>query len=133
MTAARRRWLPRSLLGRSLLIILIPLVLVQGVVWQVFYRSHLDILSRRLSMAVAGEIGGVVALLDRFPGAPDRDWIFRGAWEQSELALRLDPPVDFQADRRRGLVGVVERSFNTAMKERSACRIMSSGVAILAR
>ncbi|MBC7635973.1 MAG: HAMP domain-containing protein [Acetobacteraceae bacterium] len=118
MTTPRRRWLPRSLLGRSLLIILIPLVLVQGVVWQVFYRSHLDILSRRLSMAVAGEIGGVVALLDRFPGAADRGWIFRGAWEQSELALRLDPPANFAGDRRRGLVGVVERSFNIAMTER---------------
>jgi len=114
----RRRWLPRSLLGRSLLIILLPLVLVQGVVWQVFYRSHLDILSRRLSMAVAGEIGGVVALLDRFPAVSDRDWIFRGAWEQSDLGLRLDPPVAVPTDQRRGLVGVVERSFNIAMQER---------------
>jgi len=101
-----------------LLIILIPLVLVQGVVWQVFYRSHLDILSRRLSMAVAGEIGGVVALLERFPGERDREWIFRGAWDRTELVARLDPPAEIQSDRLRGLVGVVERSFNIAMRER---------------
>ncbi len=48
-----RRMLPRSLLGRSLLIILVPLVLLQGVALQFFYGSHLDIVSRRLSGAVA--------------------------------------------------------------------------------
>jgi two-component system osmolarity sensor histidine kinase EnvZ len=118
MTPTRRRWLPRSLLGRSLLIILIPLVLVQGVVWQVFYRSHLDILSRRLSMAVAGEIGGVVALLERFPDEQDREWIFQGAVDRSEFGIRLEPKAELPRDRRRFLVGVLERSFNTAMRER---------------
>ena len=48
--------LPRSLLGRSLLMILVPLVLLQAVALQIFYGSHLDIVSRRLSAAIAGEI-----------------------------------------------------------------------------
>ena len=86
-----RRLLPRSLLGRSLLIILLPLVLLQAVVWQIFYRSHLDILSRRLSMAIAGEIGGIVELLERFPGPDDRVWIIKGAWERSDLKITVLP------------------------------------------
>ena len=48
--------MPRSLLGRTLLIMLMPLVLVQAVALQIFYGSHLDIVSRRLSGGVAGEI-----------------------------------------------------------------------------
>ena len=44
-----RKVLPRSLLGRSLLMILLPLVLLQAVALQIFYGSHLDIVSRRLS------------------------------------------------------------------------------------
>ena len=59
-----RKILPRSLLGRSLLIILVPLVLVQAVALMLFYGSHLDLISRRLSGAVAGEIAYTVRLLD---------------------------------------------------------------------
>ena len=57
--------LPRSLLGRSLLIILVPLIVVQAVALLIFYGSHLDLISRRLSGAVAGEIAQTIRLLDR--------------------------------------------------------------------
>ena len=113
-----RRLLPRSLLGRSLLIILLPLVLLQAVVWQIFYRSHLDILSRRLSMAIAGEIGGIVELLERFPGDADRAWIIKGAWDHSDLKVSVQPPATLQPDRRRFLLRVEQRSLNTALRER---------------
>ena len=43
-----RRVLPRSLLGRSLLMMLLPLMLLQAVALQLFYGSHLDVVSRRL-------------------------------------------------------------------------------------
>jgi two-component system, OmpR family, osmolarity sensor histidine kinase EnvZ len=46
--------LPRSLLGRSLLMILLPLILLEEVALQLFYGSNLDFSSRRLSSAAAG-------------------------------------------------------------------------------
>jgi two-component system osmolarity sensor histidine kinase EnvZ len=46
-----RKVLPRSLLGRSLLIILIPLVVVQLVALLLFYGSHLELISRRRNCA----------------------------------------------------------------------------------
>ncbi|OYV36452.1 MAG: two-component sensor histidine kinase [Rhodospirillales bacterium 20-64-7] len=62
-----RRFLPRGLLGRSLLIVLVPLVLLQAVALQIFYGSHLDELSRRLAYAVAGEVGFMIDEIDRAP------------------------------------------------------------------
>ncbi len=62
-----RRVLPRTLLGRSLLIVLVPLVLVQVVALQIFYGSHLDELSRRLAGAVAGEVAFMIDEVDRAP------------------------------------------------------------------
>ena len=47
-----KRFFPRSLLGRSLLMILLPLVLLQAVALQIYYGSHLDLVSRRLSGGV---------------------------------------------------------------------------------
>ena len=56
MAGLARRILPRSLLGRTLLIVLIPLIIVQAVAMQIFYGTHLNLVSRRLSAAVTGEI-----------------------------------------------------------------------------
>ena len=63
-----KKFLPRSLLGRSLLIVLLPLVLLQAVALQIFYGSHLDIVSRRFSFAVAGEIAYTLDLIRAFRG-----------------------------------------------------------------
>ncbi len=62
-----RKILPRSLFGRSLLIVLIPLVLLQAVALQIFYGSHLDELSRRLAGAAAGEVSFIIDEIDRAP------------------------------------------------------------------
>ena len=43
--------------GRSLLLIVMPLVLVQIIATWVFYARHWETVSRRLSADVAGDIG----------------------------------------------------------------------------
>jgi len=82
---------PRGLLGRTLLIVLVPLVILQAVALQLFYGSHLDVISRRLAAGLAGDVGMVVELLSRFPAAEDRAWIFREAAWRLDLAFALEP------------------------------------------
>ncbi|QNT78843.1 ATP-binding protein [Entomobacter blattae] len=55
-----RRILPRSFLGRSLLIILIPLVVIQLISLSLYYGSYYHTVSRRLTDGIAGEIRVVV-------------------------------------------------------------------------
>jgi len=55
-----KRLLPQTMFGRSVLLIVIPLVLVQIIATWVFYGRHWEIVSRRLAADVAGEIGMVV-------------------------------------------------------------------------
>jgi len=86
-----KRLLPRGLLGRSLLIVLVPLVALQAVAFTFFYGSHLDIVSRRLSGSIAGEIAQTIELLDRYPGPENEAWILRMAWLQLNLPMRLAP------------------------------------------
>jgi two-component system osmolarity sensor histidine kinase EnvZ len=61
------RMLPRSLLGRSILIIVTPIVLLQVVSAWVFYDSHWETVTRRLAQSVAGEIGAIVQMMPRHP------------------------------------------------------------------
>jgi len=71
-----RRYLPRTLYARALLIIVAPMVLVQLVAGLVFYERVWDTVSRRLSNALAGEVASVVQTMGRFAGDADRVWLF---------------------------------------------------------
>ncbi len=53
---ARTRLAPRSLFGRSLVILVTPVVLLQLIAGAVFFDHHLHKVAKRMSRAVAGEI-----------------------------------------------------------------------------
>jgi len=55
-----KRVLPRTMFGRSLLLIIMPLLLVQIIATWVFYARHWETVSRRLANDVAGDIGLVL-------------------------------------------------------------------------
>ncbi|MEM7442105.1 MAG: ATP-binding protein [Pseudomonadota bacterium] len=55
-----KRYLPRTLFGRALMIIVTPVLLVQAIAAYYFYDRHWDSVTLRLSTAVAGEIGLVI-------------------------------------------------------------------------
>ena len=99
MPLSIKRLFPRSLLGRSLLIILVPLVLLQAVAFTVFYGSYLDLVSRRLASAIAGEVAETIALMQRFPGDENRDWILNSALLRYEVPMRFTPDASIQPRR----------------------------------
>ncbi|MBV8455827.1 MAG: two-component sensor histidine kinase, partial [Acetobacteraceae bacterium] len=82
---AIRKALPRSLLGRSLLIILIPLILLQAVALQIYYGSHLNLVYRRLSGGLAGELAFTLQLLEKADGPAEEFWITQTARQDFDL------------------------------------------------
>ncbi|WP_428375507.1 ATP-binding protein [Lichenicoccus sp.] len=111
-----RRVLPRSLLGRSLLIVLIPLVVTQGVSLQLFYGSHLDIVSRRLSTSVAGEVSQTLLLLDRYRRPADQAWIMATASDQYQLAMRLRPRATLERPKLFNIIGPMDEELSAALQ-----------------
>lgn len=86
-----KRFLPKSLLGRSLLIIVTPLVLLQIVSAIIFFESHWDKVTLRLAKSVAGDTSTIVSLLRRFPEPADRHWIFNLAGRSMEFQASFEP------------------------------------------
>lgn len=86
---AIKRLFPRSLLGRSLLIIVTPLVLLQVVSAFIFFETHWETVSLRLARGVAGDIAAVIALLERHPEPGNRGWISDLASSQMSLVVRF--------------------------------------------
>jgi two-component system osmolarity sensor histidine kinase EnvZ len=86
-----KRLLPRNLLGRSLMIIVTPLVLLQIISGFIFYDSHWGKVSLRMARSVAGDIGSIINLMRQFPGSENRDWIFDIADQHMEIAAVYIP------------------------------------------
>ena len=112
-----KRLVPKSLLARSLLMILIPLVALQAVTFQIFYGSHLEVVSRRLSSAIAGEIAMTTRLMNRFPGTQDRDWILKRTNEGYGLDMRLEPGAKLIEKERINVLGPMDDDLDAALRE----------------
>ncbi len=111
-----KRVLPRSLLGRSLLIISLPLGLVLAVAWQIFYGSHLNVVSRRFASAVAGEIAMTIDTMQRFPD--ERDWVISHSYDAFDLITRFDPGGALPTRDKGWLFGQIDDDLATALRER---------------
>lgn len=85
-----RRFLPRTLFGRGLVIIVTPLILLQVVAAYVFYDRHWSTLARHLAVGLAGDISAVARLLDAYPRPEDRAFITRTAHAKMNLAVTLE-------------------------------------------
>lgn len=92
MSLRTPRLLPRNLMTRAMLIIVIPLILSQGVLAIVFYESHWDQVSKQLALAVAGDIAFIVEAKARIDDAETIDWLFDAA------ARRMDLQATFERD-----------------------------------
>lgn len=109
-----KRLLPRGLLGRNLLIVLVPLVVLQAVAFTFFYGGHLDLVSRRLSGAVAGEVAQTIDLLQRFPD--EKDSILRSALQQFEVPMRVVPGAILPANTHVNQIGPMDDDLASALQ-----------------
>jgi two-component system osmolarity sensor histidine kinase EnvZ len=86
-----KRLLPRSLFGRSLVILVTPVVLLQIVATYVFYESHWDTMSKRLSAAVSGELAMVIEVLSQDLDLESRRVLLALAERHTGIRLRYEP------------------------------------------
>jgi two-component system osmolarity sensor histidine kinase EnvZ len=110
-----KRVLPRSLLGRSLLIILAPLVLVLAIALQIFYGSHLVLVSRRFATSVAGEVALFTDLWVRAKTPTTRAHLRELAWDQFELGIDASDADALPPARAPDFVGPVATALDEAL------------------
>ena len=62
-----KRFLPRGLFGRSLLIIVMPVVILQGIASYVFFERDLDMTTQRMAVDVAADVALLTAIENNYP------------------------------------------------------------------
>ncbi|HET6235010.1 MAG TPA: ATP-binding protein [Acetobacteraceae bacterium] len=109
--------LPRSLLARSLLMILLPLLILEGVALQIFYGGHIDLVSRRMSGAVAGELAFTISMMQRYPDLEDVDWILARARDAFGFDIALRPGAQLVTTQSVNVLGPMDDDLKASLEE----------------
>ena len=112
-----KRILPKSLFGRSLLIIVTPLILLQVVSTWIFFDRHWDTITRRLANSIAGDIAWVLEELKPETGEMQRVELFTRARAHKGLEIVLRPN-QIIPNRKRRYFGILDAKLAHALNER---------------
>jgi two-component system osmolarity sensor histidine kinase EnvZ len=83
--------LPKGLYKRSLLIVIVPMVLLQTAVTFAFMQHHWELVTRRLSEAVARDVGALTDLYRKLPPGEDDSFLADLASERFRMDATLLP------------------------------------------
>jgi two-component system osmolarity sensor histidine kinase EnvZ len=109
--------LPKGLYKRSLLIVIVPMVLLQSAVTLVFMQHHWDLVTRRLSDAVARDVGALTDLYQRLPPGQDDVSLANLASERFRMDASLLPPGPLPPVMPRSFFGQLDPLTRTLPKE----------------
>jgi two-component system osmolarity sensor histidine kinase EnvZ len=117
-----RRWfkrmLPRSLFGRSLIIIVLPLVLAQLIATWIFYDRHWDTVQRRFATSVAGDVALMLDMM-RYVDRSELPTLFAQASGSTELYYMFRPDETLPIETREpGSESQIEEQLAAALNER---------------
>jgi two-component system osmolarity sensor histidine kinase EnvZ len=113
-----KRLLPHGLLGRSLLIIVTPLIVVQVVSTYIFYATHWDTVAKRLAGALAGDVGATIESLRAFPEPESQLRTLRIAANKMDLDIRLQAGGILPNVPQPEPAGIMDAALYDALNER---------------
>lgn len=113
-----KRRLPTSLWGRSLLIIVLPVLIMQAAVTWAFFDMHWQTVTARLSDGLAGDVAWAVESYADDPTPQNLEIIADRAQRSMSLSIALQDGAVLPAEARRGPLGVVDRALGKALQSR---------------
>ena len=111
-----KRFLPRTLEGRTFLILVVPAVIAQMITVYIFFERHFSALSVELSRGVAGEVAMLIDETERNPAGRQR--AFDSAAATLELSVNFEPQATLGADVVSHWNPLIEPILATALEER---------------
>ncbi len=111
--------LPQGLYGRSLLIIITPVVILQSVVAFVFMERHWELVTERLSQAVTRDIAAIIEMVETFPDTEaDRTEIIRIARDALDLSVAFLPDTALPAALPKPFFDLLDRTLSQEISRR---------------
>ncbi|MEM7727909.1 MAG: ATP-binding protein [Pseudomonadota bacterium] len=115
MPPTLRQIAPKSIFGRSLLIIILPIVVMQMIVAYIFFNAHWATVTANLTESVAASVAVATELYDRTPTAENADALDALLRPDMQLSVRLKPGEGLPTSRRRNFFSVLDQSIGRAL------------------
>jgi len=113
-----KRRLPTSLYGRSLLIIILPIVIMQIAVTYVFFDAHWQTVNSHLTEGLAGDVSWILQSYEADPSPGNFARLADRAQRTLELSIDFNEGGVLPHGRRPSLFVAVDRSLQRALDER---------------
>ena len=113
-----RRWLPTSLFGRSLLIIILPVAMMQVAVTWAFFEAHWQTVTGQLSQGLAGDVAWDVGAYLESPTPQTLAHIADRAEKTQSLSIVLQENQGLPVGRRDSVLPVFDQALRNALDER---------------
>ena len=113
-----KRQMPTSLFGRSLLIIVLPIAVMQIAVTAIFFDAHWQTVTSRLSEGLAGEVAWAVESHDEDPSALAFQKLAARAEQSMGLSLAFQPGRTLPQNRRYSIFAPIDRALQQALGDR---------------
>ncbi|MGA7117966.1 MAG: ATP-binding protein [Hyphomicrobium sp.] len=114
--AAATAWLaealPKGLFARALLIIITPIVVLEGVIAFVFMERHWQSVTRRLSEATARNIAVLIELYDTGKDATANTRLIELARDKLNMTMQILPPGDLPAPAPKPFFNLLDRALS---------------------
>jgi two-component system osmolarity sensor histidine kinase EnvZ len=113
-----KRRLPTSLFGRSLLIIVLPIAIMQMAVTWVFFDAHWQTVTSRLSEGLAGDVAWAVDSYKQDPSPGSLARIADRAERSLDLSIVLQQGRPLPKRERFNQFAAIDRALNRALMDR---------------
>ena len=107
--------MPTGLYGRSLIIIIAPMLLLQAIVAFVFMERHWQSVTNRLSAAVVRDISALVDIIETYPQDTEFETITSIARQRLSLDIRILPPEDFPAPKPKPFFNILDAALSAQL------------------
>ncbi len=104
--------LPKGLFARALLIIITPIVVLEGVIAFVFMERHWQSVTRRLSEATARNIAVLIELYDTKKDTTANTRLIELARDKLSLTMQILPPGDLPAPGPKPFFDLLDRALS---------------------
>lgn len=109
--------LPRSLFGRAVLILALPVIVVQLIVSVAFIQRHFEAVTLQMTSGVAIEIGAVLQKINAAPDAAEALRAARGLANSLQFQIKV-PATDVPEADSRGLIDFTGRRVILTLRDK---------------
>jgi two-component system osmolarity sensor histidine kinase EnvZ len=109
--------IPKGLYARALIIIIAPIVLLEGVVAFVFMERHWNAVTRRLSEATVRDIAALIDVYQDYSRNDDYGRLIVMARDRLNLSMQVLPPTDLPPAQPRPFFALLDRTLSAELRK----------------